>query len=448
MVPRHWLAVLAASLPLVAGACADRSSTPTGPRESLSVVPVSTPTCSFSNAKSLANSEFQVAAQKQAAKDSVDAMQTGGAFSARARTAGFSIMARIAAAKKANTAKDAATGSDLTNALIPCMFDPSSTDFPAGYPIDFTPALDRSQPGAYDVRSPTGGPNSGTGAVLTFPGATNNLARISSFESITGNWNDVLGQTVLIYGLPIAITGGFDPDQYEWKTISPNVTFQTSQAGPGVIVGLCNTSNVSDQDLMNETEVGFLTFVQSPPGCTAAFAQLETTWGPRLLVDALKHFGSGLLSPEPAYASSMFFATTIGGTAKGGKSKYTKQKLDPNVAAIQFTFSGVTGTTVGKPMSPDPQIQATFQGTPVSNVVLTIGGITNNGTPTQVLCGTPASSPCQVTIPYGGTATIPNVTVTKSGALQLVVIAASIPDRPGIAFAIGTRSIKVIIKPK
>ena len=99
-------------------------------------------------------------------------------------------------------------------------------------------------------------------------------------------------------------------------------------------------------------------------------------------------------------------------------------------------------------MSPDPQIQATYQGDPVANAVLTIGGVTNNGTPTVVKCGTPAVSPCQVTTQLGGVATIPNLTVTKSGALQLVVTVASISGRSNIAFAIGTRSIKVNIRPK
>jgi hypothetical protein len=449
MVPRHWLAALAASLPLLASACSDRSSTPTGPREALSstAIPAASPTCSFSTAKSLATSEFLNGTVKQNARDSVDAMQAGGQFSARARAAGFSIMARIAAAKKLNTAKDAATGSNLTNALIPCMFDPSSgpDSFPATFPVDFTPALDRSQPGAYEVRGPTGDAT----PVLTFPGPTNNLARISSIEPTTASWSGVLGETTLVYGLPIAGANGPDPDQYEWKTIRPGVTFQTSQGGPGVIVGLCNTTTLNNNDLMNETEVGFLEFVQTPPACTAAFAQLKTTWGPRQLVDALQRFGSGLFRPEPAYASSMMFATTIGGTAKGGKSIYTKKTLDPTVAAVQFTFVvQPSNTAVGKAMSPPVQILASYQGDPVSNVVLTVGGVTNNGTPTEVRCGSPSVSPCQVTTALGGIATIPNLTVTKSGALQLVVSAANIQLRSGIAFATGKRSIKVNIRPK
>jgi hypothetical protein len=445
MVARQWLAVLAASLPLVAGACGDRG-TPTGPRESLSrnqSAPVDPLACSFSNAKNLAQSEFTNSTTRTTARNLIDAMSSAGQYTAGAKSNGFSVMALIASAKKANQAKDAATGSDLTNALIVCMFDPTGPDFPASFPIDFKPSLDRGQSGAYEVRGST----SDALAVLSFP--TGAFPRISGLTPATASWSGVLHETTLIYGLPVAGTNGPDPDQYEWKTIRPNVTFQTADGGPGLIVGLCNTSDVGDQDLMTETQVGYLAFVQSPPACSATFAQLNTTWE-RQLVDALQHVGSRLFGPEPAYAATMFFTTSIGGTAKGGKSIYSKKKLDTSTNAVQFTFV-VQPTDVGvnKVMSPNVQILATSGSDPVADVTLTISGVTNNGTPTQVKCGTPSVTPCTVTTAYGGIATIQNLIITKTGALQLVVTGASITDRPAITgFGLGKNSKKVNVRPK
>src|SRR5690349_11720271 len=112
MVPRQWLAVLAASLPLVAAACGDRSGTPTGPRETLSKIqsaPVDPLACSFSNAKNLAQSEFTNSTTRTTARNLVDAMASAGQYTPGAKSNGFSIMALIASAKKANQAKDAAT---------------------------------------------------------------------------------------------------------------------------------------------------------------------------------------------------------------------------------------------------------------------------------------------------------------------------------------------------
>ena len=447
MVPRHWLVVFAASLPVLAGACADRTSTPTGPREALATA-AAIPACSFSTAKDLATNEFQNGIQKQAARDLVDAMQAAGQYTAGAKSAGFSIMALIATAKKQNTAKDAATGSSLTNQLILCMFDPASgsDNFPATFPVDFTTALDRTKPGAYEVRGPT----SDAQPVLSFP--TTSFPRISGFSPTTSSWSGVLSETTLIYGNPVLLPNSTTPDQdqYEWKTIRPGVNFQDAQGAPGIVVGLCSTSALDPNDLMNETEVGYLTLVLNPPSCTATFSQLRTKWGPLQLVQALQRFGSELVRPEPAFASNVAFIVTTGGLAKGGKSIFSKKKLDPDVAAVQFQFvTQPSSTTVGTTMSPAVQVQATYQGDPVANVLITLGGITNAGTPTEVRCGpgTPVT-PCRATTQLGGIATFENLIVTKSGAQTLLVTDATITNRSAIAFAIGKRSIKVNIRPK
>jgi hypothetical protein len=108
-----------------------------------------------------------------------------------------------------------------------------------------------------------------------------------------------------------------------------------------------------------------------------------------------------------------------------------------------------TDVAVNKVMSPNVQILATSGSDPVANAVLTIGGVTNNGTPTQVKCGTPAVTPCTVTTAYGGIATIQNLIITKTGALQLVVTDASITNRPAITgFGTGKLSNKVNVRPK
>ena len=457
MVPRRfWIAVLAVSLPLIAGACIDRSSTPTGPRESLSLAPPNPLACSFSTIRSLIGGgdddentgEFRDRTQRSAARSFASAMQTAGQYTAGAKANGFSIMALIATAKKQDKAKDAATGSSLTNQLILCMFDPSSgpDNFPSTFPVNFVPALDRNQPGAYEVRGATNDAN----PVLTYPGPTGTFARLSALTPTTTSWSGVLTETTLIYGNPIAGISGPDPDQYEWKTIRPGVTFADAQGAPGLLVALCNPTAGNSNDLESETEVGFLPFVGTLPACTATFAQLETSWGPRDLVRALGRFGSDLVRPDPLFASTALVTTSIGGTAKGGKSIFSRKTLDPSVASVTLQFvTQPSNTKVNTPVSPAVRVQATYQGSPVAGVVITLIGVTNNGTPTQVLCGTVQPlTPCKATTQLGGIATFDPLTITKPGALTLVVTDASISGRAGISFGTGTRSIKINVKPK
>ncbi len=451
MGARWPLPAFALCTALLGSACSERSdTTPTAPGEIPSLV-TSALSCSFPTITAQVKDEFLNTTQKNSASGLVQNMKNAGQYTAGAKTAGFGVMALIATAKKQNTAKDAATGSSLTNQLILCMFDPTSgaDNFPSPFPVDFVPSLDRNQPGAYEVRSPTNDAN----AVLTFPGPTGTeFARISALTPMSGNWSGLLGETTLIFGKPVLLGSGpaRDPDQYEWKTIRPGVTFATSTGGPGLLVALCNlSSSLTDTDLESETEVGFLPYVGTLPGCSAAFTQLETSWRALDLVRAVGRYGSRLLSPEPLSAATLVAAASIGGGAKGGKSIFSRNTLNSSTAiSLKFVTQPSDGK-LGTPILPAVQVQATYQGTPVGGVIITLTGINNNGTPTEVDCPGPAPAPatCSALTGLDGIATFNPLTVTKTGAQTLVVNGASITDRPAISFGTGTLSKKVNIRP-
>ena len=235
---RRLLPAFAVCTTLVASACSERSdTTPTAPRETPALA-ISNTSCTFSAIQPLINSEFN-RPQRSTAQGYLSTMQSSGQYTAGARAAGFNIMTLIATGKKQNTLSGTATtGSDLTNQLILCMFDPASgaDNFPSPFPVDFVPSLDRNQPGAYEVKNPTGDAN----AVMTFPGPTGTeFARISALTPVTGkNWSDILTETTLVFGRPVRIGTAVDPDQYEWKTIRPGISFATSTGAPGLLVGL------------------------------------------------------------------------------------------------------------------------------------------------------------------------------------------------------------------
>ena len=210
------------------------------------------------------------------------------------------------------------------------------------------------------------------------------------------------------------------------------------------------SSALNNTDLESETEVGFLPYVGVLPGCTATFAQLTKSWRPLDLVRAVGRYGSQLLGPEPASAATFVAAASIGGSAKGGKSIFSRNTLNPSTAVSLQFITQPSDTKVNVPISPAVRVQATYQGTAVGGVVITLSGTNNNGTPTQVNCPGPAPAPatCSALTGLDGIAVFNPLTITKSGALTLVVNGASIADRPSILFGTGTASKKINVKPK
>ncbi|MGH7702165.1 MAG: hypothetical protein ACREMO_03680, partial [Gemmatimonadales bacterium] len=200
--------------------------------------------------------------------------------------------------------------------------------------------------------------------------------------------------------------------------------------------------SLGPSDVMEESNVGLLGYVDSPSICGATFAQLDRGWRPFEMLAQLRSFGSRLLTPEPLSATSLLLSTNIGGVG-GGKSIYSLRHVD-NSTPSNFTFvTQPTDTRVGVPINPAVTVQATYQGVGVGGVTITLIGVVNNGVPTEIFC---PNSPCTALTAPGGIATFNPLTVTKSGALTLVIANAEMNGRT-LSFQTGTKSVKFNVRP-
>ncbi|MGH6690686.1 MAG: hypothetical protein ACREF4_08410, partial [Gammaproteobacteria bacterium] len=223
---RRVITLLAVAAGLGVVACTDRQEGLPAAPSFQGALPSLTTTCSFPDITTLVLAYFR-APRRNVVKDLVTAMDNAVDFSPAARDKAFDIMTHIDTVVSNNTAAGTpATGSNLVNALIFCMYDPNVADEvahrPATFPEDFTIELTPSLHGAFGVRG--GGTDPTSAAVLSRPLAT-------AFSGVapggtSPSWvATVIGlaspERVLVYGRPVL----GEPDHYEWKTLPHDATF-------------------------------------------------------------------------------------------------------------------------------------------------------------------------------------------------------------------------------
>jgi len=149
---RQWMisGALVTSAAVMA-ACGEPRSTPVGPRPEASVAALTTlPVCDLSGTNPLVTHYFNNDDAK-IVRGLLTAITTAGAGTVTARDRGFDVIALVAANAQAGTGGDAASASDLINAVTACMFT-DLAEFPASYPEDYTVAIATALAGGLGVR--------------------------------------------------------------------------------------------------------------------------------------------------------------------------------------------------------------------------------------------------------------------------------------------------------
>jgi hypothetical protein len=320
-----------------------------------------------------------------------------------------------------------AAGSSLTKAVIKCIYTASNTtDFP-GFPdsvlYSFDLALNAPEGGAYFVR-PQADPST-TGAVVGKTASAGNLSGIAPPNG--SSWGDILDEKTLIYGWPETT------DVFEWALIRPNAIFD-----PLAVVAICSASAVPTNTLLQESNIGFLTWAGYGSSiCTAnpTTTMLESGWGLGGLASRLARWGTRLVVPQPLYAAVLLSGGT--GTAKTLKSKLSLGAVDGITLAIVAGPDPVEHKNVAF----DVQVFAsTLDGTEsvgVNNVCVRVTAFNQNGVPVVLsgprACGTTNNK--QLTAltetttiggkPKAGYVTL-SVTVPTTGSLKLAIDAVEI----------------------
>ena len=425
---RRLLSTVALAAVLALGACSEQQQkSVTGPELSHSQpesLPL-TPSCDFSGVKSLITSYFSSPLQ-QDARNLEQQMEAAGSQADRTQR-GFDILSLAGQASRQGT-PSALVGSNLTKALMRCMFDvTNTTDFP-GFPdaFDFTAALTKAGGGAYYVR---GGTSDATSTVIGTDYSGLTAENLSAVAPASGTWSGILqgntlsGGRVLIYGS--LVTAG-PPLTYDWKLMPSNSSF----GSPFALVSVCD-GNTDQNAVVNESSIGFLPYVAtSICNDTQSLTTLDRGWGPRALLQRAAHWSTDLLTPQSLEATMV--RTGSGGTSTGFKSK--------------FKTNGLTGLTVAfKKNEPPAKVKLNTQfpvtvvttalddqnvATGVANTCVYLTGSNNNGTPTQLQgphdsrCTDVAGALSTLT-DAGGTAQFKDATfttgpkVTKNGGLLL-----------------------------
>lgn len=436
---RRLLSMVALAAVLTLGACSEQQQkTATGP-EFAGGPPPGPTDCDFSLVRTLVNSYFTSPLQ-QDAKSLEQQMETAGSRSSDAIQRGFDIMTLIGRTSREGT-PSTTVGSNLTKALMRCMFVVgNTTDFP-GFPndFDFAPALTELTGGAYYVRGGSGDATS-TVVATDFSGTTgtspNNVsavapAGIATWPGILAD-NDLSGDRALFYGSVVSTS----PLVYDWKTMPPNTSFGSS----GALVGVCD-GNVGSSALVNESSVGFLPYASADGICAAdqPVAMVESGWGPLALMRRAAHWSAELLTPQ-ALQATVVGKTGSGGTSTGFKSKFKTSSLTspltvkfaagapPSKVKLNTPFTAtVTVTGPADPGFPSA----------VLNGCVYMTGANNNGTPTQLLGDTdpkcdppPTPGALSAVTGAGGVASL-SARVTKNGGL-LLTATVKVIDRPAV----------------
>jgi hypothetical protein len=437
-------------------ACSEpEQKTATGP-EFVPSTPPPPNACDFSLVRSLITSYFSSPLQLQA-RTLEQQMEDAVDFDTVAVNRGFSIMSLIGQASRQGT-PSATAGSNLTKALMRCMFDltvePNKTtnfpNFPAAY--DFTAALTKANGGAYYVR---GGAQDVPDTVVATAGTSpdNNISAVGVAGS--GTWTGILQGNILsvgralIYGSVFSLATSTTPLAYDWKLMPPNTTF----ASPFAVVSVCD-GNTVDNAVVNESSAGFLPFVSGNSLCerTQSLAMIESGWGPSALMRRAAHWSAQLLTPEALMAAALT-KTGSGGTTSGFKSTFktntltvaptVKFKSNEPPAKVKLNTAFPITVTV---TAPDDKNVATA----VQNACVYVTGANNNGFPTHLTGSTddrcvdpPATDALSAVTGTGGVASL-TAMVDKNGGMVLTATVKVI-GRPSIP--VGTATAKTNVGP-
>jgi hypothetical protein len=242
---------------------------------------------------------------------------------------------------------------------------------------------------------------------------------------------------VLIYGEPGTTAG-----TYHLSMVRRSATF----ASPGAVVTTCVDDNGDFSQMLTESNVGVLAWVDATGLCTLVTSSTVESRGSFALLGRLVKFGRELLTPQPL-AAALVSPGLTGGTAGGLRSDF---------GVGSFTTLTITAPTPASPIVVntgrfDLTVTVKSGGLFVNGTGLTLGVINNSGVPTSIYTADPSSSCTGTSAPFGitGTGTNPpgvykftNLCFTKTGTVKITITGAVV-GRTGSGSGI-TGKIKVI----
>ena len=416
---KRWMisgVVLGVSVALTA--CAERSkNAPSGPVASVTTL-TTLPACDLSGTNPLLAHYFG-SGDAKTARTLLDQISAAGAGSLTARDRGFDLIALIAANAQAGTGGDAASASDLINAVTPCMFT-SLAEFPETYPEDYTIAVTTAAAGGLGVRGGSADPTTPVISRGGFSGVGPQLG---------GTWAAMLAGNpaparLVLYGRP-----GSTPQSYDWKVLPRNVTFS-----PPALVGVCVDPNTATTSMLHEEHVGLLAFGEAyfldPTTCGSLSARAGLSYWTHQL--------AAVFLPRPLAAS---VATKVGvGGSTGGIGSEFSANVVPNVS-VTFTVQPPATVTVGQTFSVQVRVTDPTTGANVGGVQVSIIAVNNNGVPKELLGAAPQTTGNNGLATFNGLSFGPGST----GGFRLVV-GGGVLGRPSISVGQAT-SDKVNSKP-
>jgi hypothetical protein len=390
---RYCANLLTAGLGLtVLFGCSDRESTPTGPQ--LGTPAFATSACNVSGARNLANQLFPNGI-KQIAQDSLGVIQNSGPGTPLAANAGFGIL-NLVSTYGPNSPQ---LGSDLANAILPCIYVGFSPT------IDFTAALGTT--GAFGVRG-----NSSTDNVAVF---SRGAPRWGMEPPLGSTWNNITlprNTRLLAYGAlvsPTSFPGGFTAEVlvgtiFDWSTI-PTLTFD-----PGVVVGTCFVDTERQEYLIQHNPLGEIVPSATTSFCPVGAASLRGVegWGPTAIAQRVFDF----FSPRP------LLATALGTRPPGGSigSLSPSVAVDPGAITIDFPKlidDGKTNQQIKFKDGSDVFVTVMpAHNTALDGAVVELVAVANLGSPVI-----PAGN---TAITNDGKATFPNLKLSKAGGYRFV----------------------------
>jgi len=365
--------------------------------------------------------------------------------SGMARQYGFNVLREIGKAARGTPQPDPSVGSRLTFEVLKCIFDVSDTLVikPRPTATSFIKPLDHAHGGAYGVRGdgPTtiSGTNDPTSTVQADSG-TNHIVIAAIAPKAPATWNDIVTSPesrVLIYGEPGTTAG-----TYHLSMVRRNATF----AAPGAVVTTCVDDNGDFSQMLTESNVGVLAYVEATSLCALVTGATTQSQGSFALLGRLVKFGRQLFAPQPLAATVVSPGLT-GGTAGGLRSDF---------GVGSFTTLTVTAPTPTSPIVANTgrfELTVTVKsGSLFVNGTRLVLGVTNNsGVPTNIYTADPSSSCAGTSAPVGITGTgtntpgvykFTNLCITNTGAVK-ITITANVEGRVGAGSGI-TGKIKVI----
>jgi hypothetical protein len=378
------------ALAMIGLGCSDRDTSPTSPHLGPAAV---VSACDLSSARNLSNQLFPQSAQR-IAQDSIQVIQNAGAGTAAATDAGFGILELVSIHGPASPQ----VGSDLANAILPCMSVGST-------PTDFTAALGST--GAFAVR---GSSSTNSAAAVSHDGVWGMEPPLDLATSTRLTWNAVTvpaNKRILVFGAPITDPDFTDEEQvgtiFDWFTF-PTVTFN-----PGVVVGTCIIDG-GPQYLVQHLAQGDIVPSATPSFCpSAATSQKDLgEWSPSALAQRLLRF----FSPRP------LLATALGTRPPGGSigSLSPSVAVDPGAITLDFPGQIADGRTF--------QVIRFKDGSAVRVTVEPDGGTDLDGAMVELVpvnnLGTPVVATGNTAVTTDGVATFPSLTLSKAGGYRFV----------------------------